>query len=137
MNLPHVSGETIYNNSSKMFPKEDWALVYYDDVGMIYLKRMEELSDVINKHEYKVINPQAMDLDYFGEIIKNQEDFERAMGEVKRALQVNPDSYRLHFTMSYLYNLNGQKDEMLKEIKKTLEINPFFGAAQRVLDEYY
>lgn len=137
MTLPHGSGETTYNDSSKMFPKEDWALVYYDDVGIVYLKRMEELSDIINKHEYKVINPQAVDFAYFAEIIKNQEDFEDAIEEVKRALQISPDSYRLHFTMSYLYNFNGQTDEMLKEIKKTLEINPSFGAAQRVLDEYY
>jgi len=137
MTLPHTDGRIVYNDSSRMFPKEGWALVYYDDISMIYVKRIEESSDAINKYEYKIINPQAMDFEYLNEAIESQEAFEGALAEAKRALEINPDSYRLHFTLSYLYNLAGQKEKMLEEVKKTLEINPHFKAAQSILDEHY
>jgi len=136
MTLPHTDGKTVYNDSSLMFPKKEWGLVYYDDVSMIYVKRMDSLKDLVEKYEYKIINPQAMDFGYLEKTIKNQEDFEMALEEIKRGLELNPESYRLHFTLSYLYNLGGAKKEMLDELNKTLEINPYFKPARDILDQY-
>jgi len=136
MTLPHTDGKKVYNDSSKMFPKEDWALVYYNDVCMIYVRRIDSLRDFTEEYEYKIINPQAMDFSYFQEQIKSQEDFENVLKEIKRGLEINPESYRLHFTLSYLYSLVGAEKEMLEELNKTLKINPYFKAAQEIFEEY-
>lgn len=137
MTLPHTDGKKIYNDSSRMFPKNKWALIYYDDACMIYVKRIEEFNEIIKKYEYKIIESQKIDFAYFQKAIKNQEDFDNALKEVKRGLEINPESYRLHFTLSCLYNLAGQNDKMLEEIKKTIKINPHFRPAQEILDKYY
>ena len=135
MTLPHTDGVKVYNDSQKMFPSENWALVYYDDVSIIYVKRNPEINDFIRKYEYKIINPQAMDFSYFQDKIIAQKDFDGALNEVKRGLEINPDSYRLHFTASYLYNMENREELTKKELAETLEINPQFKAAQDVLTQ--
>ncbi|GBE06045.1 MAG TPA: tetratricopeptide repeat protein [Nitrospirae bacterium] len=36
---------------------EDWALVYWDDLSMVYLKRGEELNSIIERDEYRYVKP--------------------------------------------------------------------------------
>jgi len=134
MTLPHTDGKTIYNDSTKMFPKDDWALIYYDDVAMIYIRRIPELKGFVDKLEYQLLNPQAMDFSYFQETLKTQADFEKALAETKRGLEINPQSYRLHFTLSYLYTMGNRQDLTRQELQKTLEINPWFKPAHIILD---
>ncbi|PIP23341.1 MAG: hypothetical protein COX90_03085 [Candidatus Nealsonbacteria bacterium CG_4_10_14_0_2_um_filter_38_17] len=140
MTLPHTDGKKVYNDSTKMFPKDEWALIYYDDVAMLYVKRLDEIGDLIEKYEYKIINPQAMDFSYLQEAIQsekgfNEEEFNKALAEIKKGLEINPESYRLHFTLSYLYNLAGKGDLLKMEIEKTLEINPYFKPARQILEQ--
>ena len=52
MTLPHGGESKVYNDSSKMFPKAEWALVYYDDASIIYVKRIPALGDFVKKYEY-------------------------------------------------------------------------------------
>lgn len=136
MTLPHTDGKKVYNDSTKMFPKDKWALVYYDDVCVIYVRRLEALKDIIEKYEYKMLNPQAMDFSYFQQTIQNEEDFNKAIAEIKKGLEINPDSYRLHFTLSYFYSMANRQDLMIDELNKTLKINPWFKPAQNILNQY-
>lgn len=134
MTLPHISGGTVYNTSSPMFTKDEWALIYYDDVAAIYVRRVEELQDVIEKYEYTFLDPQNLDINYLQPLIQSQEDFDAVLGELQRALLLRPNSYRLHFTAAYVFSLVGQDQLMLEELNKTLEINPHFKTAQDILD---
>ncbi|OHA65034.1 MAG: hypothetical protein A2667_03380 [Candidatus Wildermuthbacteria bacterium RIFCSPHIGHO2_01_FULL_47_27] len=133
MPLPYSDGKTIYNNSSAMFPEAEWAPIYYDDVSIIYAKKTDELQDVIGKYGYKVLNPQELDLSYIQSKIKSREDFDMALREIQRGLEVNPDSYRLHFTAAYLYGFADDENQMKTELRKVLEINPNFGPARQLL----
>ena len=135
MILPHTDGKTVFNDSLKMFPAEKWALIYYDDVATIYTKRIPALDDVVQKYEYKIINPQMMNLNYLPEKIQSQEDWERAMNEIKMGLEINPESYRLHFTLAYLYGMVGAEEKLKEALQRTLKINPQFQAAKEILDQ--
>ncbi|MCH7604962.1 hypothetical protein IID24_03170 [Patescibacteria group bacterium] len=134
MTLPHISGGRVYNTSSPMFAKNEWALIYYDDVAAIYVRRVEELQDVIETYEYTFLDPQNLDTTYLQPLIQSQEDFDAVLEELQRALSLNPDSYRLHFTAAYVFSLVGQDQLMIEELNKTLEINPHFKTAQDILD---
>ena len=134
MTLAHTDGTTIYNDSSRMFPKEEWALVYYDDIAALYVRRMDELQQFIQQNEYTILKPQALDLSYLQEYAKSEKSFQEARGEVQRGLSTNPDSYRLHFTAAYLYSLAGLNNQMREELEKTLKINPYFQPAKNVLE---
>lgn len=133
MTLPHTDGTTTYNQSAPMFPREKWALIYYDDIAILYVRRDDLLRGLINMHEYKILNPQHMDFAYLGEFVQSQETFEQALGEVDRGLLLNPDSYRLHFTRAYVLALAGNEELMRQELETTLRINPHFQAAKNIL----
>ena len=135
MTLPHTDGKTVYNNSTPMFPKKEWALVYYDDVASIYVRRLDELAGFIAQHEYKVLNPQSLDLSYLQEYVQSEETFQETVGEIQRALAQNPNSYRLHFTLAYMYSLAGLSNQMQEELKKTLDIHPHFQQAKDILNQ--
>lgn len=44
-----------------MFPRSNWALVYWDDASLIFLKRISRFSSEIAKHEYKNIQPYDLE----------------------------------------------------------------------------
>jgi len=65
---------------------ENWALVYWDDAGLIFLKNSPENMGIIKKYGFSYINP-------FREPSKISGDEVRpAMEEVKRLLEQSPDS---------------------------------------------
>jgi tetratricopeptide (TPR) repeat protein len=134
MTLAHTDGTTIYNDSSAMFPKEEWALVYYDDVAALYVKRLPELQELIGKNEYIILQPNNPDLSYLQAYIQSDEAFQEALTEVQRGLSINPESYRLHFTAAYIYSLAGQPQLIQQELEKTLKINPSFEPARAILE---
>jgi len=135
MTPPHVNSNTLYDDSSRMFPNEEWAPIYFDDNALIYVKRIPELRDVINNFEYKTLNPQEVNIAYLGDKVKDEESFNNAMKETDRALSLNPDSYKLHFALAYLFGIVNAKDQMTAELNKTLEINPYFQSAREILKQ--
>ena len=40
-----------------MFPRKDWALVFWDDVSYVFLKRAGKFHSVIRAHEFKALRP--------------------------------------------------------------------------------
>ena len=44
------------------FPRKEWALVYWDDTALVYLRRIPKYRAVISKYEYKMPDPDDADL---------------------------------------------------------------------------
>jgi hypothetical protein len=76
-----------------LFKNNNWALVYWDDLSMIFLKNKPEYSELISKYEYKVFNPYTA--------VFNQKEFEAgirnfpstAENEMKRKSAAEPNGY--------------------------------------------
>lgn len=69
----------------------EWKLVYWDDKSFLFLKNDPKYSELINKYEYKVINPfNALfyKTDFENTIKLNQE---RAKDELNRKQQTEPN----------------------------------------------
>jgi len=64
----------------------DFRLVYWDDASVIYLKNSEMNRPIIDRFEYKVIQP------FYDPNSIQKEDFKTAAQEIMRALDMNPDS---------------------------------------------
>lgn len=47
-------------NHRVMFPEKSWALVQWDDHGLVFLKRLPMYDGLIRKYEYKFLNPAAI-----------------------------------------------------------------------------
>ncbi len=127
MTLPHMSGGVEYNNSEAMFPKQEWALIYFDDTAALYVRRVPELQETIKKYEYTWLNPQKSDVQYLGQLIKSETDVAEVMAEIDRGLEQHPNSFRLHFTKAYVLSQMGRTAESQAELNAARALNPTLG----------
>lgn len=71
----------------------DWKLVYWDDKSMVFVKNIPKFKDVIDKYEYKVVNPYKAifnQREFEAGIIANKE---RAELEFKRKEDTEPNGF--------------------------------------------
>jgi hypothetical protein len=79
--------------SALWFPAESWALVYWDDLAMVFVRRDEASPELLRRCEYLVIRPD--DFEHLAEGIRRDPDLlRRAEVEARRALHVSPSSER-------------------------------------------
>ncbi|MEE9543090.1 MAG: hypothetical protein V3V95_04835 [Thermodesulfobacteriota bacterium] len=77
-----------YVNPNPVFGKM-LALVFFDDVSMVYLRRTPENSAIIARLEYKYVRPTDTELRF-----TDLSDPESLAGELKRNLKINPGAWR-------------------------------------------
>lgn len=79
--------------SAFLFLKKDWALVYWDDVAMLFFKRGREHDAIIERYEYKYLNPE--DWRHLLTRAEQDEEFrEKIIIELSRRLSQEPKSER-------------------------------------------
>ncbi|MEJ2580137.1 MAG: hypothetical protein P8127_00630 [Acidobacteriota bacterium] len=79
--------------STLWFPQKMWALVYWDDVAMVFVRRDRAPSDLIDRLEYRIFRPD--DLSYLERRLREDPSLIRSVTEeLYRAKRVNPTSWR-------------------------------------------
>lgn len=71
----------------------DWRLVFWDDKSLLFLKNIPKFADLINKYEYKILNPYNAlfhDQEFKNNVIK---DPVRTMEEINRKAKSEPNGY--------------------------------------------
>ena len=72
------------------FPRKDWALVYWDDVVLIFVQRLPEFSAVIQQYEFRYSEPDDNPAYWRANVwakapypvqMLTQQEFVRAVGE--------------------------------------------------------
>ena len=87
--------------SALWFPKTEWALVYWDDVAMVFVRRHGAPPGLLSHHEYRVIQPD--DLAYLERrLVDDPGLLDRAIAESLRALKANPQSDRARYIATAL-----------------------------------
>ncbi len=79
--------------STLYFPREEWALVHWDDAAMLFLKRVPDYQELIRENEYRVLRPD----DHRHQIRRAVADDsfrESVLEEVERKLREDPDCRR-------------------------------------------
>lgn len=79
--------------SAAYFPKERWALVYWDDEAMIFLRRLPENENVIARLEYQAIHPDDWQHQFAG-VFWRQIPLEPILKDIERKLTDDPDCAR-------------------------------------------
>jgi len=64
-----------------LFQKKDWALIYFDDVSVIFLKRKEKHAPFIDRHEYKTLWPVNLEAmkHRMGKNLINENDYRKEL----------------------------------------------------------
>jgi len=88
--------------SALWFPNRTWALVYWDDISMVLVRRETAPEELLDRHEYHVIRPD--DLDHLRQILSADESLRlEAAHELTRALAAAPAGWRAREISAILY----------------------------------
>ncbi|RPI18777.1 MAG: hypothetical protein EHM58_03975 [Ignavibacteriae bacterium] len=72
-----------------------WKLVFWDDKSFLFVKDIPKFADVINKYEYRILNPYNFIFHQQEFDKKMKEDPERAKQELDRKIKTEPRGYIL------------------------------------------
>jgi len=112
--------------SGYLFERKDWALVYFDNYALVYIKRgfSPKNDAIILKDEYKMLYPTVMAPPFLDEHINNKKDRPELVAELQRAIAQSPDCIYPHFCLAYYWYKTGDFDNALKELEVTRKLYP-------------
>jgi len=88
---PPIAAERAF--SAAYFPREEWALVYWDDDAMVFLRRHAAHASTIARFEYRAIHPDDWLYLYGGALI-GRVDVQPILEELRRKLREDPGCER-------------------------------------------
>lgn len=78
------------------FPRAKWALIYWDDNGLLFVRRSAQTREVIQAREFKTINPDTA-LPAFMEIVRKASPLQRKeiLEDLLRNERIHSQSWRV------------------------------------------
>lgn len=93
-----------------------WALVYWDDTALVYLKKGGKYNDLIERDEYRFVKP-ANGLLNLKNALQNEAMRENIIKELKRNIK-DTNSSKARMLLGYVYNETGLYKEALEIFSK-------------------
>ncbi|HEY4716365.1 MAG TPA: tetratricopeptide repeat protein [bacterium] len=101
------------------FTSQDWMLVYWDDAGMVYLRKDGQFKSIVERDAYRYAKP-ANGVRYFLSLLDDRKYLDGAIKELKRNLEINSDGMKTRVFLGYLYNELGMYEDALETFKNLL-----------------
>lgn len=99
-----------------------WALVYWDDTSLLYLKRGGKYDSVIKEDEYRYVRPGAATTFYDISSSLHEENYRiNIIGELKRNISETGSS-RAHILLGHVYNETGFYKEAIDVLSGVRDI---------------
>jgi hypothetical protein len=77
-------------STEKFLAPTEWALVYFDNKQMVFLKRTLKNVDLVFKYEYRYLNPAKSSASYFAGALQSVEDRQKFVEELNRCIAHEP-----------------------------------------------
>lgn len=87
-----IQGKGFRDIISEYNPVEQWALVYFDNLSVIVVKRIPEHASLIAEHEYRILKPQLPPNVYIRSEHRNETNDKAFLAELERCLKLNSDN---------------------------------------------
>lgn len=112
-----------YDQLGRRFPEHliinpQWALVYWDNYSLVYVKRTPERAQLIEKLGYRIARPAFLDFSYLDHYQKSGKTSE-IIPLLDREVALNPDNQFVVLARAYLQYQSG--DLFLAQIRNDLE----------------
>ena len=117
LGYPEDTAETNYTVDA-VLRNPGWALVYWDDVSLLYLKKGGIYDSLIKRDEYKYIKPGNR-IDAIAEELKNEGFRNKLVSEIKRNIH-ETGSARAYGLLGFVYNETGLYREALGSFSTVL-----------------
>jgi len=128
-----------YDLMSRRFPSHllnnpDWALVYWDNHSLVYLKRTAERKELIERFEYKTAKPTLLDLSYLDQYVSAGK-LNETLTALDREVALNPDNQYVLLTRVYLRYQLGKLylPQIQADLERVLPMKPDFAMKHSAL----
>lgn len=113
--IPELEREMaeLYSRRDAAVASPQWALVYWDDVAMVYVKRGGRYSSVIEQDEYHVLKPPTMLANAL--LLSEAGDEEGLINELQRTID-STGSAKALYMMGALHNIHGRYPEAIRTL---------------------
>jgi hypothetical protein len=120
------------------FPRSEWALVYFDDLAVIYVRRNGKNDEVIRQKEIKTVQPLQLS-SYLDEVVQDPEKQRQFMEEMNANLRDHPASFRAHFLLGISAIKRGPRylNLAIQEFQQASAVNPEYIPAYLNLGSIY
>ncbi|MBP9708385.1 MAG: hypothetical protein KBD78_12140 [Oligoflexales bacterium] len=115
-----IQGKGFRDIISEYNPIEQWALVYFDNLSVIVVKKIPEHANLISEYEYKILKPQFPPNVYIRSEHRNEINDKAFLAELDRCLHLNADSVFCQ-SVAVIWQLSikeATKETLMLEIKK-------------------
>ncbi len=103
-----------------LFRHPQWALVYWDDLAMLFCRRRPEALEWIAQHEFRAVAPDDLTLKHSLQGSTPNE----IQGELERALRLHPTSFRVHLLMAQALRETAQLEKAGHCLERASELEP-------------
>ncbi len=110
---------------------QKWALLYYDDFKLLFVKRIPEFLDAVQKAEKRFYRPE-----YDFEILRPA-DRRRAIEWFLQEARKHPDTAYNQTALALLYRLEGEYAEAEERFSRSLEIAPGITVTRYLFADFY
>jgi hypothetical protein len=108
-----------------------WALVFWDPVAKIYLKRIPANAKLIGRYEYRWARPAYFKLNHLVGVLSNRENTRRALHEFRGAISDNDRNAEAYLGLAFLDSFGPEPDwnEGLEAARRALQLKPWLAKA--------
>jgi hypothetical protein len=120
------------------FPRSGWALVYFDDLSVMYARRSSRNDEVIRRKEIRTVQPLQLS-SYLDPIVKDPAMAQQFLEEMAVNLGEHPSSFRARFLMGIFALKRGPEflAGAIREFQQSISLNPEYIPAYLNLGNIY
>ena len=121
--LKNSAGEEDLNDYLHLTKR--WALVYFDDEALVYVKRDAAYENLIRHDEFKYLNPVLFEVPKSSGGMKSiPELLPEYVREAKQAISLHPQDLAGYVLAGYIYFRTGQFEKSVTYYEKAMKIKP-------------
>ena len=102
----------------------DWALVFWDDAALVYLRRTPRNAALIERDAYRWLKPNQMTFAYLGDTLRERRKAEAALSEIGRAIGASDLNVNAVQMRAYVLEGLGRNEEALRDLESVAKRFP-------------
>ncbi len=102
----------------------DWALAFWDDACLVYLRRESANEDAIRRYGYQFLKPNEQNYAYLAPYFTDREKTRSVLAELQRAIEESPQNDNAHQMKAYALLKLGRPREALPELQIAVRQSP-------------
>lgn len=114
--------------------RKDWALVFWDDRSLIYLRDIPRNKRAIDEYRYKYLRPNDRDYAYLDKYIGSPRDLPLLVNELNRSFENGRESLNARLMLAHVYARVGEVKSAISEYNRILEVIPEWDEIRRRIE---